>query len=87
MGGGGKAQDDLTWAEKLNLQNEKREIRPQGEGWKTYEEVFRESPVGDTNTRKLLRRGTQRGEMEVFEGRVVGAYGKLVRRIWYRPVS
>ena len=86
MGRRGKAKDDLGWADALDAQNAKRENRPPGEGWKTYEEILRESPVGDTNTRKFLRRGMQNGEMEVFEGRVVGAYGKLVRRVWYRPV-
>ena len=86
MGSGGKSDGDLNWAKALDLQQKNREHLPEGKGWRTYDEILKDSPVADTNTRKMLRNGLENKEMECFEGRVIGAYGKLVRRVWYRPI-
>ncbi len=78
-------KDTVAWVKAIVSCNIKRETRPKGKGWKTIFEIIDASPLGVCNTRKMVTDGCRSGDMEAFEGTVVGAAGKLVRRIWYRP--
>lgn len=58
---------------------ESSETRPQGEGWKTYEQVRVDSPdIPEKKLRAALRK------CEIFKGYVT-KNNKLVNQVWYRP--
>ena len=78
-------KDTVEWVKAIVACNKKRETQPPGKGWKTVYEIIDASPFGVCNTRKMVTDGCRDGDMEAFEGTVVGPTGKLVRRIWYRP--
>ena len=86
------------WTKALDKLHRKGERYPDGcvsgkeaykKGWRMMEELCEDSPVGNTNTRKMVAKAlyAKPPTMEAYEGVVVGGYGKLVRRIWYRPVD
>ena len=78
-------KDTVEWVKILINSNRCRERLPEGKGWKTIFEIIDASPLGVVSTRKIVTEGCRSGEMEAFEGTIVGPVGKMVRRIWYRP--
>jgi hypothetical protein len=78
-------KDTVNWIKTIAGCNEKRVKSPPGEGWLTIYEIIDASPLGVVNTRRIVTDGCRSGDMDAFEGTVVGAAGRLVRRIWYRP--
>lgn len=71
-----------AWAQLLAESLRSREMRPPGDGWKTFAEVQEYFGTSRKKTYQLLAAGKNCGTVEMFEGRILRD-GKLIRHTWY----
>ena len=86
MGSRKQTSGDLEWIDSLAKakDSEIKEIRPAGEGWKTFKELLKLSPSGHVQLRETLRHGCANGTFEGSEGKLKNCLGNLYKVMFYR---
>ena len=88
MGSGERIDDNISWATELEEAHTKKGNGPEGEGWKTFNQIQKEMKCGICKCRRIMQGAKREGEIEVFHGTEKSpTTGGLCRQIWYRPVK
>ena len=87
MGSGKGANNSVSWATELEEEYVRRGKHPEGDNWKTFNEIQGEVGCGICKARKMVTEAVSRGELELFHGSARAKNGLLCRQIWYRPVT
>jgi DNA-binding FadR family transcriptional regulator len=81
-----KSHSSDNWAELLRGALAKRGNLPDGEGWRTFDQLVAEQGVTNHALRKAIKALRNDGRLEVFNGAEV-VDGTTARRVWYRPLA
>ena len=57
---------------------------PEGEGWKTYRQIYDEMNCGHVKCRNILKKAMKAGKLETFTGSARTVNGTVARQVWYR---
>jgi len=75
---------DNSWVKKLESIQHTRGIRPEGQGWKSTNQLKEIYKCGTCRMYDIINKGVESGEIEIFNGSSENPSGRLVRRVWYR---
>lgn len=78
-----KSKNTDRWADLLAKELQNSELRPKGEGWKTFEELRAHFGLGESRTYRLICQWEAEGSVERFNGNVCRNQ-RRVRQVWYR---
>lgn len=72
------------WVKYLSELHKTNAKTPEGDGWFTYNEIFKMQKLGENKVRLLIKKGIEEGSIISFEGSQPNSRGRLSRRIWYK---
>ena len=79
-----KAIKAPDWADLIELEMKETQKLPQGNGWKTVQELKGEHGIGERKLYQLINTLIAAGECERFYGHTVNNAGARSSKVWYR---
>ena len=80
-------RNNSDWVKAIADANASIGRPPEGEGWKTFHELQKETKLGNNKLRRILTVGMEAGTFEHYEGTKANSTGRICRSVWYRPIK
>ena len=88
MGSSKTDNDSLDWVSALENSSQIKGRRPEGEGWRTFQELKSDLDIGKEKLRNFLKEVEREGRLETYTGSQHSEVaGVCCRQVWYRLIK